>query len=376
MPESDECRPRDLALTPIAPVRQVRWRQLLRAPRLALDFRKCALGAFGLILTKVGWDGLSALFGSTGWTAPELIHPFPNALGSSPAETARRLAAYAAEPLWIPVSPLLGALGIHIGAATFVLALSSALWALAVWSIVGGAISRITALELTTGQKISLGVAMRFAAKRTLSLVGAPFGALFGLGIFAAFCAVFGLLYRIPSIGPTIGGVLFFAPLIFGFVMALILAGLVMGWPLMVATVAVESEDAFDAMSRSSGYIQQRTGRFLAYWLLAWVLGILGLIVVALFAWLLVHMAAWGVAFGAPDELILNLLHDAHDGPDAWPVRIHAGWARLVGLLVNGFSPAFFWSSATIIYLLLRHDVDGAPWEGVWQDRTEETLVR
>jgi hypothetical protein len=326
------------------------------------------LGAFGLVITKVGWDGLSACFGGSKWVAPDVIHALPFSPGSSLVDGARGLTYIIAEPLWIPVSPFMRVLEIDGVSATFFHSLLSAMWAFAVWSIVGGAISRIAILELATGEKTSLGVALRFAAKRTLSLVGGPFTALFGFGVFGVFCAGFGLLYRIPSIGPTIGGLLFFAPLIFGLIMALILACLVMGWPLMVATIVAENEDAFDAMSRSSGYIQQRTGRFLVYGLLSWGLGVISLIAVVVFAGLFIHLAAWGVAFGAPNELIMKLLRDAPSGPMTWPARIHAGWAGLVGLLANGFVPAFFWTSATIIYLLLRLDVDGAAWEQVWRE--------
>ena len=66
--------------------------------------------------------------------------------------------------------------------------------------------------------------------------------------------------------------------------MTLVLIPLAVGWPLMHATVAAEAEDGFDALSRSFAYVHHRPWHYAAYVALVWALGILGLIVVDLFA--------------------------------------------------------------------------------------------
>ncbi len=92
----------------------------------------------------------------------------------------------------------------------------------------------------------------------------APLCPLIGLAFCAIIVAAFGLLYRLPVVGFTIAGVLLFIPLTLGVLMTLLVAGLVAGWPLMVAAVAAGAEDALDAWSRTFGYLNQRIGSFVA----------------------------------------------------------------------------------------------------------------
>jgi hypothetical protein len=131
----------------------------------------------------------------------------------------------------------------------------------------------------------------------------------------------------------------------------------------MHATIVAEGEDGFDALSRSFAYVNQRPLRYAACVGLAWALGILGLIVVDLFARTTIHMAHWALSFGAPDD-VLAALFQASGGPigSSTPRVVHAFWLSVVGLVVHGWIYSYFWTSATIIYLILRQDVDGTPW--------------
>jgi hypothetical protein len=98
---------------------------------------------------------------------------------------------------------------------------------------------------------------------------------------------------------------------------------------------------------------------------LAWAVGILGLIVVDLFARTTVHMAHWALSFGAPDG-VLDALFGGGPAAVADAARpVHALWLSIVGLLAHGWIYGYFWTSATIIYLLLRRDVDGTPWHAI-----------
>ncbi len=146
--------------------------------------------------------------------------------------------------------------------------------------------------------------------------------------------------------------------------MTLILIGLAAGWPLMTATVAAEAEDGFDALSRSYAYVNQRTGRYAAYWGLAWLIGIVGLIVVDLFARMVVHLTRWSLGFGAPGAT-LDVLFGPGGGAGGPAGSLHGSWLSLVGLLAHGWIFSYFWTSAATIYLLLRQEVDGDPWHVV-----------
>ena len=51
--------------------------------------------------------------------------------------------------------------------------------------------------------------------------------------------------------------------------------------------------------------------------------------------------------------------------PATSTAAIHAGWITFVALLTYGWVFSYFWSAATQIYLLLRHDVDGAAFDDI-----------
>ena len=133
-------------------------------------------------------------------------------------------------------------------------------------------------------------------------------------------------------------------------------SGLALGWPLMHATVAAEGEDAPDALSRSYSYVNQRAARYLAHAAASWIIGGIGLAVAFLFARVVVTLADWGVGLGAPDPLPSTDLADS----------VRAFWPRLVGVLVHAWAYSYFWSASSLIYLILRRDVDGTPWHDVY----------
>ena len=60
--------------------------------------------------------------------------------------------------------------------------------------------------------------------------------------VCASIVAAFGLLYRLPGVGFTIAGIVLFIPLTLGVLMTLLVAGLVAGWPLIVAAVVGGAE--------------------------------------------------------------------------------------------------------------------------------------
>jgi hypothetical protein len=100
---------------------------------------------------------------------------------------------------------------------------------------------------------------------------------------------------------------------------------------------------------------------------LAWLIGIPGLLLVDWLATAVIHLAAWGVGLSAPASSLAALTDPgAGEGTiaptvAAWP----AFWRGVIGLLIRGWIYAYFWTAASFIYLLLRQDVDGTPWSDV-----------
>jgi hypothetical protein len=351
------------------------WLRLLRCVGLALDGKKMVLGALGLVLLWAGWRGLDAVFPASAEITPPLAPLIPWLHRTAALAPVAAMAELVSDPVRGPWTPFRAMFDLGLGPVRFVHAVLATIWAVAVWGIFGGAIARIAVVQAAVGERVGLPEALRFAVRKAVPLVGAPLTALAGAAFFAALCGVLGLLYRIPgSWGPSVAGAASFLPLIAGLVMALILAGALAGWPLMVATVAAEGEDTFDALSRSYNYVYARPARLAGYVFVAWIAGIAGLFLVSVFAHGIVRLAAWGLSFGAPDFLLIDYIYTDLE-PETLPAMIHSWWyARLVPLLVLGWIYAFFWSSAAMIYLLLRQDVDGTVWEDIrWPERARAT---
>jgi hypothetical protein len=144
--------------------------------------------------------------------------------------------------------------------------------------------------------------------------------------------------------------------------MAIVVISLAAGWPLMLATIASEDEDGFDALSRSFAYVNQRPGRYAAAAVVGWGLGILGLCLVGVFARTTVHMAHWALAFSAPNGLLETLFQGQTASLAA---QVHRFWLSVVDLVAHGWVYSYFWTAVVIVYLLLRQDVDGTPWHAI-----------
>ena len=334
---------------------------LARALGIASDPKKLILAAVGLVAMTVGWWAIDGAYdGPIGRSLrPDGVDPPAtlNALDGPGGEWAWSLARRIAEPARVVIGPFANLFNRGIGARDWSRSTLKGLWALVVWGIAGGAIARIAVVRVAGGPGVGLTSAARFALARSLALIGAPLTPVVALAFFAAGCAWFGLLYRLPgAIGTGLGTLLGFLPLVAGLVMALILAGLALGWPLMIVTVAAEGEDAPDALSRSYSYVNQRLARYAAHLAIAWAIGTAGLLLAILFARLVLGLSGWGVGLGAPDD------------PDA--IRAVADsraiWVALVGWLVHGWIYSYFWSAASILYLILRRDVDGTEWHDVY----------
>lgn len=118
----------------------------------------------------------------------------------------------------------------------------------------------------------------------------------------------------------------------------------VIGTPLVLAAIAVDDADIFDAVSRAYAYAIQRPARLAAYLLIAALVGA--------FSGLLLETALltiWSV---------LNVLYFrlAESGKSAaqW-------WEHTALVATRGFYIAYFFTAMTAIYLLLRRDIDGQP---------------
>ena len=301
------------------------------------------------------------------------------------------------------------------------------IWTLLTWSFFGGAITRIAAVQLTRQEKIGLKEALRFTWKRFLSYLTAPlFPMAFMLALFLLML-VFSFLHWIPFVGEVVDILLWWAMVVLGLIMAILLVGLV-SWPLMSAAVSTEGTDSWEAVSRSYSYLISAPWHFIWYNLVAIAYGAVLIFFIGFMGSLMVFLAKWGVtqnpaltvgnrepeylfvyaptSFGwrelllqgaRVDELPKNakvekgtpVVKDGRINPDAyedytsdWRWYCYVGawvvsvvWMGLIFLLVVGFGYSYFWTASTIIYLLMRRKVDDAEMDEVYLEEDDQDLT-
>jgi hypothetical protein len=292
------------------------------------------------------------------------------------------------------------------------------LWTLATWGFFGGAITRMAVVQVARhNEKVGMMDALRFARERFQSFVSAPLFPLVFLAVIAFFLILFGLLEGLTWFfgDIVIAGLFWPLVLIGGLVMAVVLVGLV-GWPLMYATISAEGSDSFDALSRSYSYVYQAPWHYLWYSVVAMAYGAVLVFFVGFMGSLLVFLGKWGVSqayhprdreptylfasapksFGWRDLLLHGSPHvisvreplptgrvvSAYELPDSYTADFswnnHIGaflvsvWLVLLFLLIVGFGYSYFWTAATIIYLLMRRKVDDTEMDEIHLDEEEE----
>lgn len=266
-----------------------------------------------------------------------------------------------------------------------------------IWAYFGGAVARVAALHATRDERIGLSAALNFAQSKFAGFFAIP---LLPVGIvvfFGLLLMLGGLVASIPAIGELLAGILFFLALIAGFILAFILIGSVAGFCMTFPTIAVEGSDAFDALSRTFSYVYQRPWRTVFYMWVSIAYGSVCLIFVKFF----IRLMLWATHLfvGITMNIGSPFLTEATSGPR--PGKLDALWtapsltgntpfygsfdtgAQLSGIswfgqvlikfwvyglwgLVAAFVVSLFFSSSTLIYLLLRREVDATDLEEVY----------
>ncbi len=262
---------------------------------------------------------------------------------------------------------------------------------LIVWSIFGGAITRIAAVHIAREEKLSIRQALKFSAGKFLSFFFAPLIPLAIVFVVGIVVAIGGLLVNIPLVGPPIVGLLFFLALAAGFVMTLVLIGTIGGFNLMYPTIAVEGSDSFDAISRSFSYVYARPWRMLFYTMVAIVYGAITYMFVRLFLFITLSLThyfvgwwifrtadnyqpLWGEMWHLPQFSNLPYSPDfpALGGGQWLGAMLIWIWVFLTVCLMGAYVISYYFSVNTLIYYLLRSDVDATEMDDVYLEQPEE----
>jgi hypothetical protein len=277
--------------------------------------------------------------------------------------------AFLSRPLW-------AGFGIDVTLAHTLRLIACGLISLAIWAFFGAAITRIAAVQLAANERITWGASLRYACSKFFAYFCAPLFPLVGIVLAALFVFVVSLLLR-WDIGVFFVSLIWPVCLILGFAMAIILIGLVFGWPLMWPTISTEGTDSFDALSRSYAAIYQRPLHYLFYIAVAMFLGFLGWIFVKNFAAATVWATYWASSWGAGASRIEHLVN--YQTPTGSPLTgmgyagawlIHF-WTGLTKMFAVGFCFSYFWNASASIYLLMRRDIDATEMDEVYLDADE-----
>jgi len=367
------------------------WLGIFRTFRIAVGGRVLLLGAVAILLTGVVWGVFAALLATdsqaTNW-ASEYAKCSWLAI-TSPVDGSSALPTPAdLNPINPQANPMLGAWmqltqplwGVFGGDATvrdLACLLLCGLSSLAIWAFFGGAITRIAAVQLACGERVSLASAMRHACSKWLAYFVAPLIPLLGVAFAAIPVLILGLMMN-ANVGVLLAALVWPLALIAGLVMAMLLLGLIFGWPLMWATISTEGTDSFDALSRSYAYVYQRPLHYLFYVVVASVFGMLGWLLVSNFAAAVINLAYWAASFGCGAEQMANVMPGGETtltGVGYAGAVLIRFWAGCVKLLAVGFIYGYFWTAAGAIYLLLRRDADATEMDEVYldEDASEQT---
>ncbi len=266
------------------------------------------------------------------------------------------------------------------------------LWFLLIWSIFGGALARIAAVHAAKDEKLSIRQALRFSVAKFLSFFFAPIIPLLIVLAVGLLVTAAALLGNIPVVGPIVIGLFFFLALIAGFVMTLVLLGTLGGFNLMYPTIAVEGSDSFDAISRSFSYLYARPWRLAFYTMVAVVYGALTYLFVRLFLYVMLASIHYFVGLGmfvhadnnaplwsmlwegptASGRLIYNIDFLALGPAQDTAAVLVAIWVFLTISMLGAFAISFYFCANTLIYYLMRREVDATELDDVYLDQTDE----
>jgi hypothetical protein len=256
---------------------------------------------------------------------------------------------------------------------------------LLIWSVVGGALSRVHAVRIARDRSITWDDGFAFSLSNLGAFVKAPLFVLLAAALFVGLDAAAGAVIAIPWAGAILQVVLHPLAMLAGLIVTIIALGGVFGYPLLQSAIAVERNGTLDAVSRTYSYAFTRPVMYTASGAL--VLAV-GAIISMLGAWFMNYAAMGGMALGASysDETVQALgvgyaaasnfgvprVPDGMSTPGVISVWVSYVWSGIWWLAVRGFVLSYVVGGLTDLYFLLREEVDGTPTTEIWLDDEPE----
>jgi hypothetical protein len=382
-------------------VHEIRWSEalpwwiLFRAAGAAFSPTVILLAALGALATWAGWSLADRLrLAGTDPATDAIIEAdvrgfggpiMPGPAGDIPGQPAGLVpskvvfpalhAAY--EKLPAPVADVLRLVSLPVQPTATMRQVGGALarigWFVLVWSIFGTGIVRHVALKLVEEDAPGPVGAVWFGTTKWLSAFNAAAFVVIGMLALCIPGAILGLLMR-SDVGLAVAGAIWPLVLAGAVVLAILVIGVVAGWPLMVAAVGVERGDSFQAISTAFSYLYQRPLHVVFYALLAALVAIPACAAAGLLADTTGTLALWAASFGMGHDRTVAVVDAVRaagaDGAASqpWGAQALSFWGRGLEWLLGSFGWGYFWAIVTAAYVLLRQDVDGTELDEVVLD--------
>lgn len=270
---------------------------------------------------------------------------------------------------------------------------------LAIWSYAGGAICRLAAVQFARDENLTAMTALQYARRQWFGgfFLAPCIPLLIILGI-TVLLVIFGGVLRFWVLGDILAGLMFWLALLGGFVITLMMVGLFIGGNLFWPSIAVQGSDAFDALSVGLSYPFNKSWKWILYTCLSIVYAGICWVFVNLFTYLMFTVTRSIVAFGTSPFGWWT--RGTQENPKSklemlWPLggpnNLYAppNWSELIWYeyfsacmigffvllviaLMWSFLVSFYFSSSTIMFYLLRRDVDGVDLSEVYLGEEEE----
>jgi hypothetical protein len=243
-----------------------------------------------------------------------------------------------------------------------------------IFVFIGGAISRCAALEFAKSERPGLFEAAGYATQNYRSFLTAPLLPLGLVGVFAFVVILLGMVAAIPYAGELLMVLLFGFVLFFGFLVTLMVLGTVSGGLLLFPSIAYEKTTGPDSIGRAFNYVLHCPTWMFYYVLTSGILGTFFYLVLRLLMFLAIRLTYSLLLAGMvivkqsekleriwPEPKLLSFL-TIPSASTGWSESIASGVIYLfmlgiVGILLS-YIVSYFFSSATVIYALMRKKVD------------------
>lgn len=331
------------------------WRRLAEATPLAFKLKFLLIAALGLLALQAGWRTLDTLapVPDHSWAAGLDWPLVPVSLRASDSleRLVLELFRNATRPFLVVTEPLIALIGLD-STIPLASALAALIWAGIVQALLGLTLAKLTSHQIARGETWSLRRAVGFALRRCHRVALAFLVPLLVLAMLGLVSAPLGLLAQLGVVGQILAALGFGLALLLAIPMTMIWLGVLLGWPLMVLTVAAEDEDHFEAISRVFSYVFQKFVPLLTLLALSFLLTFATQGLAELIALVLQRLAQWGPGW-------FNAATPIANSPEA--VALLDLWNTTLRLAVAAVPFSAFWCLMTVIYLTLRRLVDGVP---------------